>query len=66
MTNAHRRRNHLNKIKVNGRYLTEESRIKEEISRNFQELLTDPGDWKPSIDGLIFERLEVGDVERLE
>ena len=66
MTNAHKRRNHLNKIKVNERYLTKESKIKEEIGRNFQELLTDPGDWKPSIDGLIFERLEVGDVERLE
>ena len=66
MANAHRRRNQLNRIKVNGRCLTEESEIKEEIGRNFQELLTDPGDWKPSIDRLIFERLEVRDVERLE
>ena len=66
MANAHRRRNQLNRIKVNGRCLTEESEIKEEADRNFQELLTNPGDWKPSIDGLIFERLEVGDVERLE
>ena len=66
MANAHRRRNQLNRIKVNGRCLTEESEIKEEIGRNFQELLTNPGDWKPSIDGLIFERLEVWDVERLE
>ena len=64
MTNAHKRRNHLNKIKVNERYLTKESKIKEEIGRNFQELLTDPGEWKSSIDGLIFERLEVGDVKR--
>ena len=66
MANAHRRRNQLNRIKVNRRCLTEESEIKEKVGRNFQELLTDPGDWKPNIDGLNFERLEVGDVERLE
>ena len=66
MANAHSRRNQLNRIKVNERCLTEESEIKEEVGRNFQELLIDPGDWKPSIDGLIFERLEVRDVERLE
>ena len=66
MANAHRKRNQLNRIKVNGRSLTKESEIKEEIDRNFQALLTDPGEWKPSIDGLIFEKLEMGDVERLE
>ena len=66
MENAHRKRNQLNRIKGNGRCLTEKSEIKDEIGRNFQELLIDPGEWKPSIDGLIFERLEVGDVERLE
>ena len=36
------------------------------MSRTFQGLLIDPGDWKPSIDGLNFERLEEVDVERLE
>ena len=66
MANAHRKRNRLNRIKVNGRSLTKESEIKEEIGRNFQALLTDPGEWKPSIDGLIFEKLEMGDVDRLE
>ena len=66
MENAYRKRNQLNRIKGNGRCLTEKSEIKDEIGRNFQELLIDPGEWKPSIDGLIFERLEVGDVERLE
>ena len=54
MANAHNRRNQLNRIKVNKRCLTEESEIKEEVGRNFQELLTNPGDWKPSIDDLIF------------
>ncbi|RVW43515.1 Pentatricopeptide repeat-containing protein, chloroplastic [Vitis vinifera] len=59
------RRNQLNRIKVHGRCLTEESEIKEEVSRTFQGLLTDPGEWKPSIDGLNFERVEEVDVQRL-
>lgn len=66
MANAHRRRKQLNRIKVNERCFTQESEIKEEVGRNFQELLTDPGDWKPSIEGLNFERLEEREVERLE
>ena len=36
MTNAHRRRNQLTKVKVNGRWLTKESEIKKEVSRAFQ------------------------------
>ena len=36
------------------------------MSRAFQGLLADPGDWKSSIDGLNFERLEDLDVEGLE
>ena len=52
MANAHRRRNQLTRVKVNGRWFTEESEIKEEVSRAFQGLLADPGDWKPSLDGL--------------
>ena len=66
MTDTHRRRNKLNKVKVNGRWLTEESEIKEEVSRAFQGLLADPGGWKPNIDGFIFESLEELDVEGLE
>ncbi|RVX12503.1 hypothetical protein CK203_011516 [Vitis vinifera] len=66
MANAHRRRNQLTRVKVSGRWLTEESEIKEEVSRVFQGLLADLGGWKPNIDGLIFERLGEQDVEGLE
>ena len=66
MANACRRRNQLTRVKVNGRWFTEENEIKEEVSRAFQGLLSDPGGWKPNIDGLIFERLEGLDVEGLE
>ncbi|KAL6341835.1 hypothetical protein AAG906_038079 [Vitis piasezkii] len=40
--------------------------IKEEVSRTFQGLLANLGDWKPGIDGLNFERLEEVEVEGLE
>ena len=66
MTNAHKRKNQLTRVKVNERCLTEESEIKEEVSRTFQGLLVDPGDQKPGIDGLNFERLEEVDVEGLK
>ena len=66
MASAHRKRNQLTRVKVNGRWLTKESEIKEEVSKAFQGLLVDPGDWKPGIDGLNFERLEEVDVEGLE
>ena len=36
MANTHRRRNQLNRIKINGRCLTKESEIKEEVGRNFK------------------------------
>ncbi|RVX16273.1 hypothetical protein CK203_014499 [Vitis vinifera] len=41
-------------------------RSKRRLCRVFQGLLADPGDWKPSIDDLNFERLEEEDVEGLE
>ena len=66
MANVHRMRNQLARVKVNEMCLTEESEIKEEVSRIFQGLLADPGDWKPGRDGLNFERLEEVEVEGLE
>ena len=66
MANAHRRRNQMNRVKVNGRWYNEEREIKEAVCRAYQGLLADPGGWKPRIDALTFERLEEGDVEGLE
>ncbi|RVW93092.1 Transposon TX1 uncharacterized 149 kDa protein [Vitis vinifera] len=66
MANAHRRRNQMNRVKVNGRWYNEEREIKEEVCRVYQGLLANPGGWKPRIDALMFERLEEGNVEGLE
>ncbi|RVX18219.1 hypothetical protein CK203_006709 [Vitis vinifera] len=66
MINAHRRRNQMNRVKVNEIWYIEEREIKEEVCRVFQGLMVDPGGWKPNIDVLNLERLEEGDVEGLE
>lgn len=66
MTNAHKRRNWLVKIKINSSWLLEENEIKEGMARAFQNLLTESGDWRPSLKGLDFERIGAKDVVRLE
>ena len=43
MANAHRRRNQMNRVKVNGRWYNEEREIKEVVCRVYQGLLADPG-----------------------
>ncbi|KAL6332055.1 hypothetical protein AAG906_020734 [Vitis piasezkii] len=57
MGNAHRRRNWLAKIKVNGRWLMEENEIRDSVVGAFQNLLIKEGDWRPDIRGLSFEIL---------
>ena len=44
MVNAHRRRNHVDKIKINGVWFTKQNEIKEEIVNAFRYLLSNPGD----------------------
>ena len=44
MTNSHRRKNYLSKIKINGIWLTEEQEIKGGMVSTFQNLLADLGD----------------------
>ncbi|RVX18032.1 putative ribonuclease H protein [Vitis vinifera] len=67
MANSHRRKNCLSKIKVNGTWLTEEQEIKGEgVVGAFKNLLTDPGEWHPSMEGLDFNRIDGEDAARLE
>ena len=44
MVNAHRRRNHVDKIKINGVWFTKQNEIKEEIVNAFRYLLSNPRD----------------------
>ena len=52
MANAHKRRNNVNRIRINGVWLSEENEIKEGIVSVFRFLLSNPGDWRPSLFGL--------------
>ena len=52
MVNAHKRRNNVDKIRINGVWLTEENGIKEGIVNAFRSLLSNPGDWRPSVSRL--------------
>ncbi|KAJ9682618.1 hypothetical protein PVL29_018523 [Vitis rotundifolia] len=66
MANAHRRRNNVDRIKINGAWLTEENGIREGIANAFRLLLSNPGDWRPSVSGLQFDTLESLDASALE
>ena len=66
MVNAHRRRNHVEKIKINGVWFTKENEIKDGIVNAFRYLLSNPGDWRPFVSGLQYETLEHMDAYVLE
>ena len=66
MVNAHRRRNQISRIKINGSWITKDSAIKEEVCIAFQVLFSTSGEWCPSINGLSFEKLEDTKVAKLE
>ncbi|RVW50815.1 hypothetical protein CK203_076857 [Vitis vinifera] len=57
MTNAHRRRNWLAKVKVNDSWYTEENEIKVSVVGTFYNLFSKEVGWKPSVDGLTFKDL---------
>ena len=54
------------KKKVNGTWITEDNDIKEEVGRAFQNLLSATSEWRPSLSGLSFERLDSTKAEGLE
>ncbi|RVW78519.1 putative mitochondrial protein [Vitis vinifera] len=66
MANSHRRRNCLSKIKIDGVWLTEEQEIKGGVVGAFKDLLTDPGGWHPSMEGLDFNRIGDEEAARLD
>ncbi|KAL6343127.1 hypothetical protein AAG906_019670 [Vitis piasezkii] len=66
MANAHRRRNNVDRIKINGAWCIEENEIREGIGNAFKVLLSSSGDWRPSISGLQLETLDQLDASTLE
>ena len=56
----------MDRTKINGAWLTKENDIREGIANAFKTLLSNPGEWRPSVSGLQFEMLEPLDANALE
>ena len=66
MANSNSRRNCLKKIKVNGNWLSEDQEIQRGVMRAYQDLLSDPGVWHPSMSSMLFDRIGSEEATRLE
>ena len=66
MANAHRRRNCLNSISINGTRYDKEDEIKEDLVNAFQNLLSAPDGWRPSLPDLALNEIGNEEAARLE
>ena len=66
MENAHRRRNFLQNLSINGRRLDKEDEIKEGLVNAFQNLLSAPNCWRPPLPGLLFNVIGPEEASKLE
>ena len=66
VANSHRRNNALNKIKINGQWLTEEREIKQGMVEAFKNLLSDSREWRASPMGLEFSSINDYEAASLE
>ena len=66
MTNANRTNNSLDKIKINGVWLTEEQDVREGVANAFHQLLSESSEWKADIEGLQLDHLSLQEAESFE
>ena len=66
MANAHRRRNCLRKISINGKMLEKEAEIKDGLINAFKNLLSAPSEWRPSLPDLSFNEIGLEAASKLE
>ena len=66
MANARARRNFLSKFRVNEVSFSSNEEIKKGVCRAYQSLLSESGDWRPSINVLNFKVLGEGSASNLE
>ena len=66
MANSHRRRNFMGKIKIEGRWVEEESEIRKSIVDAFQSLFTDPGGWRPNFPSVTLSEIEPENATKVE
>ena len=65
MSNACKRRNHLVKIKMNDEFLSEDTNIKEAMTKAFYSLLFEMREWRSNITGMSFDISSNDDLESL-
>ncbi|RVX17539.1 hypothetical protein CK203_003885 [Vitis vinifera] len=66
MANAHRRNNSLDRIMINGEWLTEDQEVRKGIVNAFQNLLSEESGWRADIEGLHLNQLNSREAEDLE
>ncbi|WJZ96460.1 hypothetical protein VitviT2T_015146 [Vitis vinifera] len=66
MASAHRRVNHMDRIKINGIRLTEEREIKEGVVNAFQQQFSESSGWRADIGSLHFNQICLQEAEMLE
>ena len=66
MANAHRRRQTMEKIKINGVWLSEEQEVRNGIVDAFQRLLTEDSEWKADIGGVNLNQISQQEADILE
>ena len=66
MANAHRRRNFLQSLSINGRRLNKEVELKEGLVNAFQNLFSTPDSWRSPLPGLPFNVIDSEEASKLE
>ena len=66
MANLHRRRNTITKMKINGQFITGEEQLRLRITKAFEAMLADSGEWRANLEGLHFSRLNALEANNLE
>ena len=66
MASAHHRNNALDRVKVNGEWLSEEQEVREGIVNTFQQMLSEDMEWKADIGRLQIDHISQQEAEILE
>ncbi|XP_059669248.1 uncharacterized protein LOC132314393 [Cornus florida] len=66
LANAHRRSNHIGRIRVDGEELWREEEVHNGVASFYQKLYTESLVWRPKLDGLHFEAISELDKDRIE
>ena len=66
MANVHRKQNLIRKLKINSVWSTDQRSLRQDIANAFHSILSDPENWKSSIEGLSFSIISEREALNLE